>query len=157
MAIFPNAYAKDLQNAGAAAQKVSRVVVGVKANQITMQDAEQNFVANRENTVDLRAGERRVQEEAKLDVLLLVTNLLAQHGGQEHEVVIVHPYHIVVLDISGDGLCEQAVGFGVCVPCGLVEGDLAWVVVEQRPEDGVCRLACYAIAPAQDDLLEKPL
>ena len=81
-----------------------------------------------------------MQEEAKLDVLLGVANLLAQHLRHEHQVVVVHPDHVVVLDILGDCLREEPVRLGVRLPRGLVEGDLTGVVVEKRPHDGICRL-----------------
>jgi len=63
-------------------------------------------------------------------------------------MVIMDPHHVVVLDIRGNRFREQAVGFGVGIPCGLVECNLTGVVVEKRPEDGVWRLAFLAIAPS---------
>ena len=50
-------------------------------------------------------------------------------------MVVVDPDQIVVLYILCDLLCEQTVGFLVGIPCGLVEGDLTGVVVEEGPED----------------------
>lgn len=49
----------------------------------------------------------------------------------------MHPNQVAILDFLGDGLGEQAIGFLVGLPGGLVESDLTGVVVEQRPEDGV--------------------
>lgn len=79
-----------------------------------------------------------MEEETQLHVLLGVANLLAKHRGQQHEVVVVNPDHVVILHIFRDGLCEQAIGFSVCVPSRLVEGNLSGVVVEQGPQDRVC-------------------
>lgn len=79
-----------------------------------------------------------MQEEANLDILLGVAELFTEHSRHEHQVVVVYPYHVVVLYILCDGLCEQAVGLGVCVPSRLVEGNLTRVVVEERPHDFVC-------------------
>jgi hypothetical protein len=48
-----------------------------------------------------------VQEVAKLDALTLVGSFyefLTKHGGQQHEVVIVHPDQVVILDVAG-GFC----------------------------------------------------
>lgn len=98
-----------------------------------MEDTKQDLVAHRQDAVDLGAGEGRVQEESQLDVLLLIADLLAQHGGQEHEVVIMDPDHVIVLDILGDSLCKQAIRLLVSLPCRLVEGDLTGVVVEEGP------------------------
>lgn len=46
----------------------------------------------------------------------------------------MHPDQISILDFFGNSLGEQAVGFFVGAPCGLVEGDLTGVVVEERPK-----------------------
>lgn len=45
----------------------------------------------------------------------------------------MHPDQIIVLNILRNCLCEETVGLGVCVPSGLVEGDLTGVVVEEGP------------------------
>lgn len=45
----------------------------------------------------------------------------------------MHPDQIVVLDVLRNGLCEETVGLGVCVPSRLVEGDLTGVIVEEGP------------------------
>ena len=114
---------------------MTSVVVCVEANEVAVENAEQNLIADGEDSVDLGTGERCVQEEANLDILLGIAELLAQHGGHEHQVVVVHPDHVVVLYVLCDGLCEQAVCLGVGVPSGLVEGNLTGVVVEERPHD----------------------
>jgi hypothetical protein len=47
------------------------------------------------------------------------------------------PDEIAILNLSRYGLGEQAIGFRVCVPCRLIECDLARVIVKQWPKDGV--------------------
>jgi hypothetical protein len=130
------------QNAGATAQEVARIVVCVEADQVTVQYTEENLVSDRKDAVDLGAGEGRVEEEANLDVLLGVPDLLAQHLRHEHQVVVVDPDQVVVLDVLCDSLCEQAIGLHVTLPRRLVECDLTGVVVEERPHDSVCKLVC---------------
>jgi hypothetical protein len=130
--------ARDLQDTRAAAEEVARIVVGVEADQVALEHTAEDLVSDGEDAVDLGAGEGCVQEEADLDVLLGVANLLAQHLGHEHEVVVVHPDHVVVLHVLRDRLGEQAVGLHVCLPGRLVEGNLTGVVVEERPHDGIC-------------------
>jgi hypothetical protein len=127
-----------LQNARATAEEVTRVVVGMEADQITLQHSAEDLVSDGENAVDLGAGKRRVEEKADLDVLLRVANLLAQHLGHKHEVVVVHPHHVVVLYIFRNCLGEKAVGLHVCLPGRLVEGNLTGVVVKKRPHDSIC-------------------
>ncbi len=127
-----------LQNARATAQEMTSIVVCVETDEIAVKNTKQNLVADREDSVNLGTREGCVQEETDLDILLGFANLFAQHGRHEHQVVVVYPYHVVVLYILCDSLCEQAVGLGVCVPSGLVEGNLTGVVVEERPHDLVC-------------------
>lgn len=55
------------------------IVVGMEADQIAVEDANEKRLADGKDTVDFRAGERGVEEEANLDVLFRVANLLTQH------------------------------------------------------------------------------
>ena len=87
-------------------QEMASVVVSVEPNQVAMQHTQEEFIAHRQNAIDLATGERGMQEEADLDVLLAVTNLLAQHLRQKHEVVIVDPDQIAILDLLRNGFGE---------------------------------------------------
>lgn len=138
------------------------IVVGVEADQVTVQDTEKNLVPYRQDTVDLRARERCVQEESEFDVLLRSTNLLPQHGREQHQVVVMHPNQVVILHICRHSLGEQPVGFSVCLPGALVESNFTGVVMEEGPEDRICRqVRRWASADWSSDLmgvlLEKPL
>lgn len=113
----------------------------MEANQVAVEDTQQKRFPDRQDTINLTAGEGSMKEEADLDVLLGVADLLAEHLGKQHQVVIVDPDHISVLDILDNLLCEQAVDLAVSSPGGLVEGDLTGVVVEEGPEDRVCEEA----------------
>lgn len=106
------------------------VIVSVEANKVAMEDTEQECFSDGQNPVDLAAGKWRVEEETDLNVLLAVTDLLPQHLREQHQVIVVDPDHISVLDISDDCLGEESVDLAVCAPCGLVERDLTGVVVE---------------------------
>lgn len=135
------------EDAGAAAEEVAGVVVGVKADQIAVEEAGEESLTDGEDTIDLGGGEGCVEEEADADVLAGVCDLGAEHLGEQHEVVIVDPDEVTVLDIVDDGLREEAVHFLVGCPSGLVEGDLAWVVVEERPQNGVC--TCLVVSDGE--------
>jgi hypothetical protein len=52
---------------------------------------------------------------------------------EEHEVVVVDPDEITVLYVLDDRLGKEVVYFLVCGPGGLVKGDFAGMVVEERP------------------------
>ena len=115
------------------------VVVGVKADQIAVKDAQDDFVAHGENSIYFGAREGGVEEESDFDIFLVsLANLFAQHCRQKHEVIIMDPNEIVVVDISRDSGGEQLIGFPVCVPRGLVKGDFAWMIVKERPHDFIC-------------------
>lgn len=71
-----------------------------------------------------------MKEEGDLDVLLGLANLLAKHGGQKHQVVVVNPYEVTVLDIFGNSLSKQTVGLLVGIPSGLIKGNFTRMIVE---------------------------
>lgn len=106
------------------------VVIGVEANQVAMQNSQEELIANGENAIDLATREGSVQEETNLDVLLGFTDLFAQHLREQHEVVVVDPDQIPILYFLGDGFGEKPVGFLVGLPCRFVEGNFTGVVVE---------------------------
>lgn len=106
------------------------VVISVETNQVAMQNSEKKLIANRENAIDLATREGSVQEETNFDVLLAVANLFAQHLREQHEVVIMDPNQVSILYFLGDGFGEEPVGFLVCLPCRLIEGNFTGVVVE---------------------------
>jgi hypothetical protein len=117
---------------------MSSIVVCMEPDQVAVEDASQQRLTDRQNPVDLAARKRCVEEEANLDVLLGVANLLAEHLGEQHQVIVVNPDQVAVLHILDNGLGEQPVDFSVRAPRRLVEGDLARVIMEQGPKDGVC-------------------
>jgi uncharacterized membrane-anchored protein len=81
---------------------MSGVVICMEANQITMQDSKQQLVANGQDAINLATRERRMKEEADLDVVFALADFLAQHLREQHEMVIVDPDQIAVLDFSRD-------------------------------------------------------
>lgn len=95
-----------VQQARTTTQEMASVVVSVEPNQVAVQHTQEEFIAHGQNAIDLATGERGMQEEADLDVLLAVTDLLAQHLRQKHEVVIVDPDQIAILDLLRNGFGE---------------------------------------------------
>lgn len=116
---------------------MSCVVVGMEPDEVAVKDAQQQFVSDGEDPVDLTAGEGRVEEEPDLDVDLGISDLLPEHLGQQHQVVIMDPNQVAVAHLFRDGFGEKPVGFFVGLPGGFVKGDFAGVVVEERPQDGI--------------------
>ena len=57
--------------------------------------------------------------------------------GEEHEVVVLHPNHAILPDLSADGLGKFEVDLTVREPVRLVKVHFTGVVVEEGPQDGV--------------------
>ena len=127
-----------LEDARATAEEMSSVVVGVEPNEIAVEETGKKGLSDRQDSVDFTAGEWGMEEEANLDVLFCRANHFAKHLRKEHQVVVVDPDEIAILDILDDCLGEKMVDFLVCGPRGLVERDLTGMVVKEGPEDRVC-------------------
>lgn len=129
-----SATGNDIQDMRAAAQEMPYIVVRVEANELAVQNAAQQLVPDRQNPVNLAAGERRVQEEPYADVpLIQQSELFAQKLRHQHQMVVVHPDQIAVSSLVGNGSCEQAIDLKIRIPRALVEHNLSWVVVKQGP------------------------
>ena len=77
----------------------------MEPNQITLQHPTQNLLSDRQNPIDFRARERRVQEKPNLDIELLA-QFLPQHSRQQHQMKVVDPDQITLFYVLGDYLCE---------------------------------------------------
>ena len=110
----------------------------METQQIAVQHALQDLLSYRQDPVDFATRKRRVQEESYLHVLGLVTELFAQHRRQQHQVIVVNPDEVVVLNMLCKLFGEDAVRIAICNPSVLVKADLTGMVVEKRPQDGVC-------------------
>mmetsp|Transcript_12566 Transcript_12566/g.31311 ORF Transcript_12566/g.31311 Transcript_12566/m.31311 type:complete len:319 (-) Transcript_12566:689-1645(-) len=116
--------------------EVAHVVIDLEADQVRREHAAQDLLAQGERLVDLGRGEGRVQEPADLRLGVCV----AQQGGQEHQVVVVHEDDVALLPHLGDGGGEGLVEVRVVLPplvdhvrVALEHGERD--VVEERPDD----------------------
>lgn len=73
-----------------------------------------------------------MQEKADPDGLV-AAYFVPQHFWEQHQMVIVDPNEIAVLDVSCDRLGELPINSFICLPAVLGEGNLPWVVVEKWP------------------------
>lgn len=73
-----------------------------------------------------------MQEKADLD-RLVAAHFISQHFREQHQMVIMDPDEIAVLDVSCDRLSELPVDIFIGLPAILGEGNLSWVVVEKWP------------------------
>jgi hypothetical protein len=109
----------------------------MKPNKVTMKNAQQDLVSHGKNSIYLAAGKWSVKEESDLHVCLSLANFFSQHGWKKHQMVIVNPHEVTVLNFFCNNFGEEPVRFLICVPCRLIESNLSGVIVEQGPQDGV--------------------
>ena len=93
----------------------------------------QDLAAPRQLHEQFARWERDVQEEPDVDV----GAELAQHLGDQLELIVVDPHGAAGRDVLGDGRREAHVDFAVGVPPGAVERRRADRVVIERPDRGV--------------------
>ena len=58
----------------------------------------------------------------------------AQLRGHVHEVIVLHPHHVIRSDAPADDLGETPVHGLVAVPVGGLENAVGEEIVEQRPD-----------------------
>lgn len=71
----------------------------------------------------------------------------------------MNPDKITILNLFCYRFGENAVGLGVCFPRCFIEGDLAWMIVEEWPQNRVYRIKLAEVGDRRYErcLLEKPL
>ena len=113
-------------------QEMLGVVVGVEPDQVRPQETLQDLPAPRlgQQAENLERGEGDVQEEPDRGRGLL----LPQQLGEQHEVVVVNPDHVVGLHERRHGLTENAVDAPVMGVETLLAGDVGGEVVKQGPD-----------------------
>ncbi|GKT50494.1 uncharacterized protein ColSpa_10675 [Colletotrichum spaethianum] len=123
----------EAEDAGAAAGKVARVAVGLEADEVGAEYALEDLLAAGQAAQELGAGEGRVQEEGDVHV----GDALAQHAGQQHEVVVVDDDDVaglVELDDAVGKLLVHAVVVGPLQALLAAVGGLVLLVVEEGVE-----------------------
>lgn len=109
---------------------MSGVVECMEPQKIAMQNTLKNFLSNWEDSVYLAAREWRVQEEANPDVLNRCSDLLSQHRREKHEVIVVDPDEVAVLDRFSYSFRKQSVRITIRDPCVLIEANFSGMVME---------------------------
>ena len=121
------------EEAAGGAHEVAGVAAALEAHQVRAEQAVDDGAAPRQLGEDLRRREGDVVEEADLQVRAR----LAQHLGDELQLVVLHPDGGAVAGVVDDGVREPAVDLAVGVPPGPVELRRGNHVVVERPERGV--------------------
>ena len=78
-----------------------------------MQDSEQKVIPDRQNAINFRGREGRVEEESNLDIYAGI-NFLTQHGWHKEKMEVMDPDKVSVLQVFRNGFSKNAVGFYVC-------------------------------------------
>ena len=86
---------------------MTRVVIGMEANQVAMQQTSQKFSSNGQDSVDFTTGKWCVKEKSNPNILLSQeTKLLLKQFRKKHEMIIMHPDQVALLGFLSDGLGE---------------------------------------------------
>ncbi|TKW53368.1 hypothetical protein CTA1_7662 [Colletotrichum tanaceti] len=142
----------EAEDAGAAAGEVARVAVGLEADEVGAQDALEHLLAAGQAAQELGTREGRVQKEGDVHV----GDALAQHAGQQHEVVVVDDDDVaglVELDDAVGELLVHAVVVGPLQTLLAAVGRLVLLVVEEGVEVVLGVAAPAALVLEQDALV----
>ncbi|GKT63004.1 LOW QUALITY PROTEIN: hypothetical protein ColTof3_10343 [Colletotrichum tofieldiae] len=135
----------DVQQPAAGLEEVAGVLVDLEADQVGPQHALEELLAHGQTSEHLGRGKGDVQEEANLGV----GQLLADHAGDEQQVVVVHPDDVAafpVLDnLVGEGLVDVDVVLPRVVLEGLALGVVGDLVVEDGPQDLLAKVGVVAV------------
>ena len=71
-----------------------------------------------------------MEEETNFDICFGLANLLSEHCWKEHQVIVVYPDEVTVLNIFRNSSREKPVCLLVSIPSGLIKGNFARMVVE---------------------------
>ena len=115
------------------ADEVAHVVVRVEGDQVGAQHTPQQFGPFGQNPEQFVAGERDVVEIADAER----GHDLAEHAGQQHELVILHPDDVVGTDQVAHLLAEEPVDFAVAFPEILPVLRVGEEIVAQGPDRAV--------------------
>ena len=85
----------------------------MESNQVAVQDSKQNLIPDRQNAVNFRGREGRMEEESNLDVHI-GTKFLSQHGWHKEKMEVMDPDDVSVLHIFRNDFSKYPVDFHVC-------------------------------------------
>ncbi len=106
----------------------------MKSHQIRAQDPAQELVSPGQDSKHVRRGPRDVEKEADPRP----RQNLAEHAGNQRQLVIVDPDQVAVLILGSDRFSEALIDAPVGGPAVFrFELHLVEQVVEERPEDAV--------------------
>jgi hypothetical protein len=95
-----------------------QVRVRVKRDEVRAKHPIQQLFAFRQYSKHFRGRERNMQEKANRGP----GQRLAQHPGEQHQVIVVHPQQVALAILANNRVPEELVGRFVCGPAFGVEG-----------------------------------
>ena len=113
--------------------EMSHVVVGMESNEVGTQQPSQQVTTLGQHPKQLIGGEGNMMKITYLQRCLPIT----QHPRQQHQLVILHPYHAIVINMFEHLLAEQSVHVLISLPkTSTVLGELVEIVA-QGPDSTV--------------------
>ena len=113
--------------------EIVAVVLGLKTNQIVIGEAAENVFVMRQRLQDVRRRARDVQVKADR----IEPSARAQFSRQRHQVVVVHPDDVVVLDEEVERVGEATIDAHVAAPVGARIFLQIDAIVKDRPKHPV--------------------
>ena len=114
-------------------EAVAHVRRRVEADEVGAEQAFEQLLAPRQDAEGLERRKRDVQEKADARA----RHAFAQHGGHEHQLIVVDPDHVARPVHARDRVGEAAIRVFVRGPVVGVERNAIEQVVEQRPDHAV--------------------
>ena len=113
--------------------EVPHIPGGVEPDEVGAEETPQQVFPVRQGAEDFLGGKRDMEEEADPGL----GQPFPHHGGNQHELVIVHPDLVAFPILLRDRVGEAAVDFVVHRPVPGPVGHLAGQIVEHRPDEFV--------------------
>ena len=119
------------QDAQHALQEVLRVLVCVKSHEVGAEQAFEKVAspARREQPEDLKRRERDMKKKAHRDL----RDLVSQHAGEKHEVIVLDPDDILRLQDLEQRVAEFLIYLLIRLPEFLFVGCVGREIVEEGP------------------------
>lgn len=126
-----------LQRLRTCSEEVVAEWIRLKTDHVGSEDAVEDFRSSRESLEEAAFWEWCVEKPTNADFEVQGCGPLPKHEWEQHEMVVVHPDLIAVLEVARHGVCESLVRFAIGSHVAVVERHLVGLVVEQWPD---CRI-----------------
>ena len=114
------------------------VAHGVKSNKIAVQQGCEDRFPHRQNPIDFTAGKWCMQKEPDLDLHAGLLRYFTKELREKHQVVIVNPDRIAIMQLRGDHFGKEEVNFIVSIPYSLANtAHFMQLIMKEWPQSGI--------------------